>query len=157
MRRSQLSFLALYCIITLQSCSDPVEKGNQSLVGSWTIAKATELENQPTNSGNLNVSQIENNNPEGEFIFSKDSVKYSYTLPKGVVSSSDSYILHRERVNSGFTKVNLFTIDLGDKSFALEFGDQTTKSYKDATKIRLTESIESDGIEQVVILELIKN
>lgn len=150
-------FLAgLFTCIVLTSCTDKIEHGIESLEGRWTVSRIIEIENELISGGSASNGQIEQDNPEGMFEFSSDSVEYYYVLEGSEVSSVDEYTLTVVRVNSGFNKVDVFTLEVGKHTFSAEFGDQTKKSYKDATEIRLTETTSEMDKEFVTILELEK-
>jgi len=138
------------------ACHDQVDHGLDSLEGLWTLSKIIEIENEVLEFGTASLSQIDNENPGGSFEFSDASVEYNYVLSTGELMSVDDYSLSHARENSGFTKVDVFTLVIGNRVFNLEFGDQTKKSYKDATEIRLTETTVEDDREFVTILEMSK-
>ncbi len=156
MIKVQFIFFLTISLLLFVGCSNPIDDGLDSLEGYWTIGKIVEIENEILSQGTFNISQVENDMPIGFFNFLERELSYEYSLSTGTYMGSESYVLNHERVNSGFTKIDQFTLIIGTRSFDITFGDETKNSFQNATQITLTETTSNNTLEMVVIFELLK-
>ena len=63
---------------------------------------------------------------------------YNFTRGGVPTSGQTTWSLIRDLVNSGFVKVERYTLDFDALSFVCAFGDETSDAEKNATDIRLS-------------------
>ena len=122
--------LPILLLITLVACGDKdLDNAKKSLVGNWTVNRVyTQLPggNDQQQTGNL-----------GTFQFTQNQLNYSFTKDGATQNGQSAWNLRREMVNSGFVKVEKYTLDFDGRSFVCAFGDETSDAEKNATAIRL--------------------
>ena len=137
------SFLALFLLIT--SCGKSTrESAQESLVGQWDVI--TIIDNITSSfNGQLNQTSQTFQDMNGSFIFTSNRMEYEYQTAS-MQSLEQNYSLVITRENSGFTKVNVFTINGDQENFRVRFGDQTDDAHEDANELLLEQTITSDSL-----------
>ncbi len=118
-------FFTVFCL-TLFSCQDDLSIAEKSLIGQWTIYKV--YSNDNIQEGDF-----------GTFNFKKDgTISVALTSSFLNLNSLESWDLNHQRVNSGFVKVDEFTLNISSLgTFNCAFEDQTNDAHKNAKNIAL--------------------
>ena len=149
--------IAISAMVFISSCKKDEAQAEDSLVGEWQVTEINSYYGTFTeNSQNIIGEKLEKGSL-GSFLFKDEVVDYSFTRNDTLYSGTDNWILSFEKVNSGFTQVNKFTLSIGNKfDFDLTFEDQTSNAEKDAKFINLAETPTS-GKGVMIMLRLDKN
>lgn len=147
MFKNILFLLAL--LITISSCGKShEEKAQDSLIGNWKVTKAASID--------PNSVQVDTTGDLGTFVFTATNLDYSYTIVNEKSRSSE-YTFTRTKENAGFFKVDVYTIDTGNESIRVRFGDETSDAHCEATEIGLEfTAVTPDDLQSTVFLELEK-
>lgn len=139
------SILLLFLVC---SCNSAMESGIDSLIGTWEVK---EIYQYNPSTGNFAADKA----AEGIFRFTKTNCGYDYTFNSINKTDSFEYKFQISKVNSGFTKVRQFTI-LGNDSYNVRFGDQTSDAHINATEIALEKTIINDSLSYELLIQLAK-
>lgn len=152
LRRSSVMLL----VLLVSSCTDPIDQGLDSLEGEWDIDQITIDRSEVRDLGAQTLDELTYVQPDGIFAFTLSEIDYDYTLDGMDTQINESYTLTSEKVNSGFTKVREFTLELETQLFDVDFGDGTRDSFEEAEAMVLTEVIEVDSIRTTTRISLTK-
>jgi hypothetical protein len=141
--------------ISFTSCRKDQVQAERSIEGSWEVVSITSIYAEFSANGYNPDSTFSDTGNLGTFDFADETVNYSFTRHGNLYSGSGNWDISAERVNSGFTKVTRFTLDIGnDFLFEAVFEDATKNSEKNATEVSLTETPTSGyGVLIQMILE----
>lgn len=138
--------LLLLVTIILTACGKSTQEcAEESLIGEWRVTQIYESRSIIENGVQIDQSQTTYDNTSGHFSFTNDMMQYVYTTTTSI-SSEQGYSLVTTKENSGFTRVNVFTIKGDDEDFRVRFGDQTSDAHEDAEEISLEQSLTSDTL-----------
>ena len=126
----------LFCLSLMACGENDLQNAKNSLKGNWTVNRI-----YVENTGGNGQNQTGN---LGAFGFSETNLNYSFNKGGIVKNGQGAWTLKRELVNSGFVKVEKYTLEFDGLSFVCAFGDQTSDAEKNATNIRL-EGVGNDG------------
>lgn len=134
-------------LLFLSACAKQnLRNAEKSLKGDWTVTKIYSDEGQNSVAGVTETGDL------GEFTFTNDEMTYSFTRLDSLYEGSSTWALSRERVNSGFTRVEVYTLETDDYDFVCEFGDQTSDAEQNATEARLI--FETEGLSAYSMFQL---
>lgn len=155
---SKIKFILFAVIIALSSCGKSDEEhAHDSLIGTWEVVEAHVQIVIKLNGGSEQISEMESIGDIGEFTFTSDNMEYNYFISENK-SRNQKYTFNKTSENSGFTKVNVYTINTTDEKFRVRFGDETSDSHCEATDISLEQtSMTTDTTEMILLLNLIKS
>lgn len=138
---SMKKYLALGLAFLLSvSCSKDEEQANDSLIGTWTISEIKSIYQ------GLSANEVvEETGILGTFIFNKRTVAFDFVRNDTLYQGSAIWNLNLEKVRSGFTRENSFTLKV-DGFFAFEafFGDGSRNSEKNAESLFLIQTVDND-------------
>jgi hypothetical protein len=142
-------------ILVLSCCTKPEIHASNSLVGTWKVDSLVILYINKTSTGSSGTDSIwESKGDIGSFDFTEEMVKFNYKKRNIHQNDNVNYTLHAFKKNAGFTKVRKWEIILPNKTYSLEFGDQTSDAHKNARKITLTFEPNEVGKNEVEIIHL---
>lgn len=122
--------IALVCI----SCQNDEVQAEESLEGVWDIVSITSYYGQFSETSFDASETVSESGQLGTFEFIQDSVAYSFTRHDTAYAGNMSWILELEKVRSGFSRENQFTLTVEDRFvFNVSFEDETRNAEKDAT------------------------
>nr|WP_299171239.1 hypothetical protein [uncultured Allomuricauda sp.] len=121
------------------SCSKDEEQAYDSLIGTWTISEIKSIYQElPAN------EVVEETGTMGTFIFNKRTVNFDFVRNDTVYQGNATWNLNLEKVRSGFTRENSFTLDVdGFFVFDAFFGDGTRNSEKNAESLFLIQTVDN--------------
>ena len=150
-------FSVMLLVLILVSCKKKdLRTAKDALEGTWKVTEifsatgmrmtnGIDITNEETETGDL-----------GDFVFTSDQVDYVFTRQGVEQRGNVDWTLTREKVNSGFTKVEVYTLSFDDFIFDCAFGDQTSDAEKNATDIKLTFETEAIGDYSTFVLTMKK-
>ncbi len=151
-----ITSLLLIISLLLTACQDDLEEGIDSLEGSWQVTTVESFYKIPQTDGSLEWSNVSEDGNLGRFEFAEDTVSFQFNRNDTLYQGAERWHLSKTRVNEGFFKVNLFTLQIGDTfTFECEFEDQTKNSEKNARYITLRTKPEETN--EVVSFEMSLN
>jgi len=138
-------FILLFGIVMIFACAKQnLRNAEKSLTGNWVVTEIYSAEGERL-AGGISIDNEETETGElGEFIFSEDDVTYNFTRLDSLYEDQSGWTLQRERVNQGFTKVEVYTLNIDQYDFVCEFGDSTSDAEKNASEVRLI--FETQGV-----------
>nr|WP_299486911.1 hypothetical protein [uncultured Allomuricauda sp.] len=118
------------------SCSKDEEQAYDSLIGTWTISEIKSIYQElPAN------EVVEETGTLGTFVFNQRTVNFDFVRNDTVYQGNATWNLDLEKVRSGFTRENSFTLDVdGFFVFDAFFGDGTRNSEKNAESLFLIQT-----------------
>lgn len=121
------------------SCSKDEEQAYDSLIGTWTISEIKSIYQElPTN------EVVEETGTLGTFVFNQRTVNFDFVRNDTVYQGNATWNLDLEKVRSGFTRENSFTLDVdGFFVFDAFFGDGTRNSEKNAESLFLIQNVDN--------------
>jgi len=145
-------------LLFLAACAKQnLRNAEKSLKGDWTITQIYSAEGERFENGGVSTSDEQTEMGDlGEFSFTDGEMTYSFTRLDSLHEGSSSWTLNRQRVNSGFVRVEMYTLTTDDYDYICEFGDQTSDAEKNATEVRLIFETEGIGAYSTFHLELEK-
>lgn len=152
----------IYILIPLSllltfSCTKPETHGSQSLTGVWKLDSLRILYIIKTPTGGSETDSIWRATGNiGTFEFLEDVVKYDYLTRNVQEKSTKNYTLRTFKEHSGFFKVRKWELSLPEKTYILEFGDQTSGAHIRAKKMTLISDPKAIGKQQMEFLFLSK-
>lgn len=124
----------------MAACQKDEVQAEQSIEGEWQVQSVISEYGSFPNGSFISSEQINEELATGIFNFTSDEVDYEFTRNDTVYSSITTWNMTSEKVNAGFTRVRKYTLEIGDRFiFDVFFGDGTSNSEKDATKMALTQ------------------
>jgi hypothetical protein len=130
-------FVFVFVCSLLFSCKRDLKQGQKSLEGHWEIDEI--ISYYPQGDANAQERVEERASLLGYFTFSEDGLVYEYMRNDTLYSETTTWQLETEKVNSGFTKVRVFTLVLANgQTYECIYGDQTKNAEKDANEITLS-------------------
>jgi len=113
-------------------------RANKSIVGTWDIVKYESSWGERLENGiNINGSfEIDDADDLGSFVFDDETVTYSI-LNSDTTGNAINWSVERTKENQGFTQVEVYTIQIGQKEYDCSFGDETSDAEKNATEMVL--------------------
>ena len=144
-----VTFLLTACGKSTKECAA------ESLVGEWNVTQIFETRTIVMDGSQSTQSQSTFADAEGHFSFTANMMDYEYTTAT-VEMSNQEYTLEVTKENSGFTRVDVFTINGAVEDFRVRFGDQTNDAHEDASEISLEQTISSDTLIIQRFIELIR-
>ncbi len=137
MIKLQLSLLLLPVLLLTGCSKDDLTQGQKSLEGEWSVNMI--LTDYGIDGAGNPIFKRETG-ALGSLTFSQNQVNYFFTRNDTVYSGDGEWDLHVEKVNSGFTKTNKWTLVIAnDFIFDVIFDDETSNSEKDANAMEFTE------------------
>nr|WP_298793013.1 hypothetical protein [uncultured Allomuricauda sp.] len=133
-------YLALSLAFLLSvSCSKDEEQAYDSLIGTWTISEIKSIYQEfPAN------EVVEETGTLGTFVFNQRTVNFDFVRNDTVYQGNATWNLDLEKVRSGFTRENSFTLDVdGFFVFDAFFGDGTRNSEKNAESLFLIQTVDN--------------
>jgi hypothetical protein len=158
----RLVCLAFGYFMLLTGCTSDELQGEKSLEGVWSV---NNIESQYADYSVENGSVIGSNNTAvksesgslGLFTFKGNQVTYNFTRNDTTYSGSGIWELELAKVNSGFTKVNQWTLNIAnDFVFDLRFDDSTKNAEKNADSMELDNWPKSSGYGVTFFMKLEK-
>lgn len=121
------------------SCSKDEEQAYDSLIGTWTISEIKSIYQElPAN------EVVEETGTLGTFVFNQRTVNFDFVRNDTVYQGNATWNLDLEKVRSGFTRENSFTLDVdGFFVFDAFFGDGTRNSEKNAESLFLIQTVDN--------------
>ena len=147
----------LFLILTLLvSCGKSTQEcAEQSLIGDWNVTHIFENRVQIENGVEVDQLQITYDPPLGDFSFTKDMMEYDYTTT-AKMESIQSYTFTVTKENSGFTRVNVFTIMGEEDEYRVRYGDQTSDAHEEANEISLEQTLALDTLIVNRVISLVR-
>lgn len=122
--------IALACI----SCQNDEVQAEESLEGIWDIVSLTSYYGEFSETRFDASETVSESGQLGTFEFVQDSVAYSFTRNDTAYAGNVAWVLELEKVRSGFSRENQFTLTVEDRFvFNVSFEDETRNAEKDAT------------------------
>ncbi len=151
-------FIIAIGAILLSSCgaSRNLNNAKDSLKGEWEVVKIYSAYGQRMQNGTSVSEEFNETGELGTFTFRETNGDYTFIRRDTTYTGSGSWALTREKVNQGFTQVEVYTLDFGDYTYVCEFGDQTSDAEQDATEIRLIYETTNIGYYETFMLEMEK-
>ncbi len=150
-------FIIIFFPIAFQlaSCTKDQVQAENSLEGIWEVTLIRSNYGMFSETVFNATESIEESGELGTFNFMEDVVQYSFTRNDTLFNETSSWRIDLEKVNSGFTRVNEFTLDIEDQFlFDVRFEDETSNAEKDAKNVSLTQiPQDNSGILIEIILE----
>lgn len=143
----KIYLLALIMLpLLLIGCGRDEVQAENSLEGDWEVVAITSYYGEFSTTSFDATEIIADSGQLGSFSFGADSVDYAFTRNDTLFTGSMAWNLAFEKVNSGFTRTNQFTLNIEDEFlFNVSFEDDTKNSEKDATNIDLIQNREGDS------------
>lgn len=158
MRLLMYLFLATIALTQFR-CTKAETRASQSLIGEWRVDSLMILymSRSSTGSSTSTDSIWKSAGSLGIFIFNENKVNIDYQLRDTQIKTNPNYTLHSFKENAGFIKVRKWQLILPEKTYSLEFGDQTSDAHIKAKNITLLFEPPGTGNQQLEILHLSKN
>lgn len=127
-------------LLILSSCGkDDQEQAVDSLLGEWTVTEIYYEEGSRIELGiipdtSFTTSQL------GEYIFfeSETSVSYNYSVNGEMKNSAGiGWSVELEKRKNGFTNKTVYNIQIQEKIYEVQFGDETNDAHINATSAKL--------------------
>lgn len=131
-------FFISFALLVFSSCEKQnLRHAEDSLVGTWKVTEIFSATGERMNNG-INISDEETETGDlGTFTFTEDQLDYTFTRQGITESGNTHWTLTRTKENSGFTKVEVYTLSFEGFVFDCAFGDETSDAEKNATEVRL--------------------
>lgn len=131
-------FTLLFIAIGLCACAKQnLRNAEKSLKGNWTVTEIYSADGERL-TGGIDIQNEQTETGElGEFVFTENEVDYNFTRLDSLYENNSTWTLQRDKVNQGFVRVEVYTLDIDDYDFVCEFGDQTSDAEKNADEVRL--------------------
>ena len=151
----KISILFLLVIIITSCGKSTQESAEESLIGDWDVTQIFETHTIVVDGSQSDQSQTTFDDAEGHFSFTASMMDFEYTT-SSIEMLDQAYTLVVTKENSGFTRVNVFTI-IGDvENFRVRFGDQTSDAHENASEISLEQTISTDTLIINRFIELVR-
>lgn len=125
-------------LLILTACEKQnLKRAEKSLIGTWQVNKIYSAYGERMELGTQTNEEITEEDELGIFIFNEKTVDYNYTRLDTVYEGNSDWVLNRKKINSGFTKIEVYSLTLDDKTYICSFGDETKNAEKNATEIAL--------------------
>ncbi len=139
-KTTTFAFLTLILSLALTSCQKPVVKAQKSLEGEWDVVGIISTYGEVVTNGFISSYDVQETGALGEFNFQENTVTYSFTRNDTLYSGTTPWNVDHDKVNSGFVRVDQFTLTLDNEYvFDVAFGDQTNNAEKNATEVAFSE------------------
>ncbi len=155
MKKGQFILFCI-CLLFLSACNKDESQALKSIEGNWRVTEITTSIGEFTETSFNALETISETGDLGLFEFKDEIVEYRIIRLDSLYQSASSWSLKVEKVNSGFTRVNRFTLDLGELgNYDVQFEDGTRNSEKKAEEMQWTEiPVGSEG--EVLVFKLEK-
>lgn len=149
---NSILLIFVFCLI---SCGKSTQKNaSDSLIGEWKVSSVFEATSKIAGGSIVSETQTTYDGI-GAFLFSSTTMDYEY-ISSYAFESIQNYTLDITIENSGFIRVNVFTINGEQENFRLRFGDETDDAHEEAQQISLEQEISSDSMSIFRLIELDK-
>jgi predicted nucleotide-binding protein (sugar kinase/HSP70/actin superfamily) len=151
--KNSIYFLFIVALnATLLSCNRDEVQAENSVRGVWQITSTNvtkgefDESNFVSNESEMQTGQL------GSFDFGEDVVTYNLNIGEEIMSGTkEPWTLTTKKVNSGFTRINVNTLTIGNKFvFDVTFEDGTKNSERKATRMAL---VSDPTLEQPIFIE----
>ena len=133
--------LAILFVTIFISCDKNEVQAENSIEGIWNLVAITSYYGDFSNNGFNPTETVSDAGELGDFTFTQNSVDFNFTRNDTTYTNSSSWNLDYEKVNSGFTKVPKFTLEINDQFlFDVVFEDNTKNAEKNAKTMTFTET-----------------
>lgn len=148
--------LLLLVMIVIASCGKSTQEcAEESLIGDWKVNRVMGSETTLADGNPLQQVLFDYEDIDGHFTFTTNMMDYEYTT-NSIMMSNQEYTLEVTKENSGFTRVDVFTIKGDIEDFRVRFGDQTSDAHENASEITLEQSISTDTLLVDLYIELVR-
>lgn len=146
----KIRFLIITIALLFLACNKDEVQAERSLEGVWDItaidSEYGEFTQSQFGSSFDSYDSISEYGLLGTFNFSETTVDYEFIRNDTMYSGNETWNLELEKVNSGFTRVNEFTLNIENQFlFDVSFGDETKNAEKNATSLTFLESPSESG------------
>ncbi|MFK7756853.1 MAG: hypothetical protein AB8B53_07970 [Flavobacteriales bacterium] len=144
MRFIQLKhILIVVCLnLLISGCNKDESQALKSIEGDWKVVEITRSLGEFTSTSFNAFETTVEKGDLGSFQFGEDEVQYNFISLDSTYHSSTLWSLDVEKVNSGFTRVNRFALDIeGLGMYDVLFEDGTRNSEKKAEEMQWNEII----------------
>ena len=153
----------ILAIFSLSSCTGDLKQAEKSLVGNWEVYEIQSQYGDFVIQNGVVTSVVETENKTdkgnlGTFVFNENRLKFDFKRDESRSRGEAPWNLNLSLANSGFFKVNKWTLSLGEKySFITQFGNSTKNAEKNATHIQLKSWPKTSGEGVAYFMKLKKN
>lgn len=133
-----LSTIMILCLFF--ACAKDEKQAASSIKGDWEITAINSIYGDFSGNGFAPDTTIEESGELGTFMFNDDMVEFNFTRNDTIYVGNGAWDIKAKKVNSGFTKVTQFTLDIDTHfQFDVSFEDGTKNSEKKATSATFVE------------------
>lgn len=137
--------LTILIALGFVSCASDEVQAEESLEGIWDIVAITSYYGAFSATGFTASETLTESGQMGTFEFVQDSVAYSFTRNETAYAGHVAWVLDLEKVRSGFSRENQFTMRIEDRFlFDVSFEDETRNAEKEARAVSFIEILESE-------------
>jgi len=134
----RLLLFSIILLITFTACKKQnLNRAEKSLNGTWEVNKIYSAYGERMDLGTQTNEEITEEGDLGKFIFNETSVDYNYTRLDTAYKGSSDWVINRDKINAGFTKVEVYSLTVDNKTYTCRFGNETKNAEKNATEIML--------------------
>jgi hypothetical protein len=152
MKKNNLTVL-LIAFMLMTSCNRDEVQAKESLEGEWVVSEIYSTYGEYSVNGFSSSNTVSETGVLGNFNFLAETVEYSFTRNDTTYSGNELWNLEFERVNSGFTKTNKFTLNIGTEFiFDVSFEDETKNAEKNAKNATFKQDPDFDNEVMVVLM-----
>jgi hypothetical protein len=122
-------------------CNKDYIQATDSIEGAWDLVAISSHYGEFSNNGVSPIGTVSESGQLGTFYFTKDSVDFNFMRNDTLYAAKAAWSLDLEKVRSGFTRENDFTLTIEDH-FLLEvsFEDETRNAEKNASNMTFIET-----------------
>lgn len=147
-----LFFISLVLLVFSSCEKQNLRNAEDSLVGTWSVTEIFSATGERTTNGISITNEETETGDLGTFTFTEEQLDYTFTRQGTTASGNANWTLERTKENSGFTKVEVYTLSFEDFVFDCAFGDETSDAENNAVEVRLTfETVEVGDYETFVL------
>lgn len=135
--------LILGFITFMVSCgNNDLSEAQNSLNGEWAVISINTRMGEQLENGQTVDLDTTDLLATGSFLFEENGIgDFSYNTLGVSYNLSDRWSLSQTKVNCGFTNCDQYAISFDSQNYICEFGDQTSNAHKNATDIRLINTV----------------
>jgi hypothetical protein len=145
--------LLLLAFLLSTGCNRDEVQAKKSLEGEWVVSEIYSTYGEYSVNGFSASHTVSETGMLGTFNFVAETVEYSFNRNDTTYAGNEPWNLQLERVNSGFTKTNKFTLTIGAEFiFDVSFEDETKNAEKNAINATFRQDPDFDEEVLVVIM-----
>ena len=148
-------FVLVFITLLFNSCRKDEVQAERSLEGTWNVTAITSWYGLLDETSFNAEETIEESGQLGTFEFGATSVDFNFTRNDTLYTGSSTWELHLAKVQSGFFRVNEFTLEIdGEFTYDVTFEDATRNAERNANSLTFIEEQFGDpGVLIEMILE----